>query len=144
MYTCLYTLYTLYTWQSVYSVYLVCILCILGLYTLCHNFLTPDPHSSLDPCPIVTHGFVSSSNSRAPGSNEHGFETREWRMPLRHSFDFVFFLARSLAPAAVATTPKVDFHANRCPHAKSDGTLHLDARRDGFVGAIDCATKRQH
>ena len=43
-----------------------------------------------------------------------------------------------------ATTPKADFHANRCPHAKSDGTLHLDARRGGFVGAIDWATKRQH
>ena len=49
-------------------------------------------------------------------------------------------------PSAVAATTaqKAGFHANRCPHAKSDGTLHLDARRGGFAGAIDWATKLLH
>ena len=67
-------------------------------------------------------------------------------MPLRHSFVFWEISLRTLLHqyVAAATTPKAGFHANRCPHAKSDGTLHLDARRGGFVGAIDWATKRQH
>ena len=91
--------------------------------------------------------IVSVSNSRAPGSNEHGFETCERRIiDAIASFICLLgdFLARSLAPVAAATTPKAGFHANRCPHAKSDGTLHLDARQGGFVGAIEWATKRQH